>query len=214
LFGRKDKREEYNRQLKLFEQAEEYENNNKKIKIKYLANHYYLPIIISDEEKIDYISHIIDVPSEIKFIKDLEKNVDKIDKLFDWWMFSKIDETLDEVFIPYYSANENKISKFKPDFIFWAQKGNNYLILFVDPKGTEHTDGYRKIDGYSRIFEIKKEDKQKQNRYFLYNGLNINVKLLFMSKEGKGKVLEEYRDYWFDNFNDFIEILEKCLKMP
>jgi hypothetical protein len=29
---------------------------------------------------------------------------------------------------------ENNISKFKPDFVFWAQKGEQYLILFVDPK--------------------------------------------------------------------------------
>ena len=118
----------------------------------------------------------------------------------DWWMFSKLDQTLDEVFIPYYSPKENKIVNFKPDFIFWAQKGNRYLILFVDPKGTEHTDGYRKIDGYSRIFEI---GEQKQSKDFLYNGLTINTKLLLKPKRGIAEVLENYKRYWFDNFDDF-----------
>ncbi len=80
-------------------------------------------------------------------------------------MFSKLDQTLDEVYIPYYNPKVNNIAKFKPDFIFWLQKDNRYVILFIDPKGTEYTDGYRKIDGYSRIFEEEVNDK-KNARYF------------------------------------------------
>jgi len=34
-------------------------------------------------------------------------------------LFSKLDESLDEVYIPYYNPNMNKISRFYPDFIFW-----------------------------------------------------------------------------------------------
>jgi hypothetical protein len=115
-------------------------------------------------------------------------------------MFSKLDQTLDEVFIPYYNPKENKISKFKPDFIFWMQKDNQYLILFVDPKGTEHADGYRKIDGYSSIFET---DGKKESRDFSYNGLIINTKLLLKPRQGIAQVLQNYRKYWFDNFDDF-----------
>ncbi len=46
-------------------------------------------------------------------------------------MFSKIDETLDEVYIP--------------DFIFWLKKDNNYFIVFIDPKSTEFTKYQNKI---------------------------------------------------------------------
>ena len=92
-------------------------------------------------------------------------------------MFSKLDQTLDEVHIPYYNPKENNMAKFKPDFIFWMQKGNEYVILFVDPKGTEHADGYRKIDGYSRIFETKKEKESEH----IFNGL-IKKKLLLKPK--------------------------------
>jgi len=121
---------------------------------------------------------------------------------FDWWMFSKLDQTLDEVLIPYYDPKENKIANFKPDFIFWAQKGKRYLILFVDPKGTEYAEGYRKIDGYSRIFEIEKGG-QKVSKDFSYNGFIINMKLLLKPKRGIAEVPDNYKKYWFDNFVDF-----------
>ena len=91
-------------------------------------------------------------------------------------------------------------ANFKPDFIFWMQKNQQYLILFVDPKGTEHADGYRKIDGYSRIFETK---ERKESRAYPFNGFNIKTKLLLKPKRGIAETLENYRKYWFDNFGDF-----------
>ena len=202
-------RKEFERQMTLFEQAGNFEMKNQKIKIKYLANHYYLPVIVSETEKIDYLNHIINVDSEVRFIEQLEEylaNPKNIFSLFEWWMFSKIDQTLDEITIPYYDPKEpKKMSNFKPDFIFWAKKGKQYLILFVDPKGTEYADGYRKIDGYSRIFEIE-QGGQKVNRDFLYNGFVINVKLLFKpAKGGIAAVPEPQRKYWFDNFDDFAD---------
>jgi hypothetical protein len=194
---------EFVRQMTLFQQAESFEMKNQKIKIKYLANHYYLPVIVSETEKIDYLNHIINVDSEVRFIKELEEylaNPDNIFSQFDWWMFSKLDQTLDEVYIPYYNPKENNIANFKPDFIFWMQKGNKYIVLFVDPKGTEHTDGYRKIDGYSKIFETR---EGKESKTFSFNGLNINTKLLLKPRRGIAEVLDNYKKYWFDNFKDF-----------
>lgn len=143
--------------------------------------------------------HIIKHKSEVDFINELENYLQKEDnffKQFDWWYFSKIDETLDEVYIPYYNPKTNRIDKFKPDFIFWLKKENNYSILFVDPKGTEHSDAYRKIDGYKKIFEYKN-----------YNNNFIKTKLLFYNKYGTANVLEDYKNYWFENF----EILNKII---
>ena len=193
-------RKEFERQMSLFEQAGNFEMKNQRIKIKYLANHYYLPVIVSEAEKIDYLNHIINVDSEVRFIEQLEEYLAKPDNVFaqfDWWMFSKLDQTLDEVFIPYYNPKDNSIANFKPDFIFWMQKGKRYLILFVDPKGTEHADGYRKIDGYSRIFET---GEKKECKEFSYNGFIINTKLLLKPKRGIAEVLDNYKKYWFDNF--------------
>ena len=203
-------RKEFERQMTLFEQAGNFEIKNQRIKIKYLANHYYLPVIVSETEKIDYLNHIINVDSEVRFIEQLEEylaNPDNIFSRFDWWMFSKLDQTLDEVLIPYYNPKENNIANFKPDFIFWAQKGKRYLILFVDPKGTEHADGYRKIDGYSRIFEM---GERKESRAFSYNGFVINTKLLLKPRRGIAEVLDNYKRYWFDNFVDFAGKISGC----
>jgi type III restriction enzyme len=201
--------EEYVKQLKLFEEAAKYEVKNQKIKIKYLANHYYLPTIVSETEKIDYLNHIINVDSEVKFIEQLEEYLSQPENIFsqfDWWMFSKLDQTLDEIKIPYYNPKRNDVVYFYPDFIFWMQKGKRYLILFVDPKGTEHTDGYRKIDGYSRIFEI---GEQKHSNDYSYNGFIINTKLLLKPKRGVAEVLENYKKYWFDNFEDFAKKIKE-----
>jgi superfamily II DNA or RNA helicase len=173
---------------------------NEKLKVKYIQNHYYLPLIMAEQEKIDFIKHIIKHKSEINFINELDnylKNKNNFFTKFDWWFFSKVDETLDEVYIPYYNPKTNKIDKFKPDFIFWLKKDNNYTILFVDPKGTEHTDAYRKIDGFKRIFT---KDK------YTHNNLNINVRLLLYTSD-ISKVEDNYKDFWIDK----IDSLEKIL---
>lgn len=201
-YGKMPREEFARKQMSLFE-AQNFEYKGKKLKIKYIQNHYYIPLIVSENEKVDYLNHIIDVESEVRFIEQLEaylQNENNVFKEFDWWMFSKLDQTLDEVHIPYYNPKENNMARFKPDFIFWMQKGNEYVILFVDPKGTEHADGYRKIDGYSRIFETR---EGKQSRAYPFNGFNIKTKLLLKPKRGIAETLENYQKYWFDNFGDF-----------
>jgi hypothetical protein len=158
-------------------------------------------VIVSESEKIDYIKHIIKTESEVKFIEALEEYLEKSDnkfKDFEWWFFSKLDESLDEVYIPYYNPILNKISKFKPDFIFWLKKGTDYTILFVDPKGTEHTSAYRKIDGYKVLFENNGKAK-----VFNSNGFNVRVKLLLRTDD-VSKVPNDYNEYWFDNIEDMV----------
>jgi hypothetical protein len=185
------------------EAAETYEYEHKKIKIKYVANHYYVPLILSDEERIDYIKHIIKTPSEVKFINDLEGYLARTDnkfKEFDWWLFSKLEPNLDEVYIPYYNPKFNRISYFYPDFIFWLNKANDYLIIFVDPKGTEHTPAYRKVDGYKELFEENGKEK-----VFAYDGSKVKIELRLRPKD-VSKTLVEYRQYWFDNIGDMLEV--------
>ena len=169
---------------------------NEKLKIKYLANHYYIPIALLESERSDFIQHIIKNKSEIEFINELDRYIQQ-DKhffqQFDWWFFSKIDETLDDVYIPYYNPKTNRIDKFKPDFIYWLQKGNKYLILFVDPKGTSFADYQHKVDGYKRTFE---------NKNFSYKGYKISTNLLLYT-DNIANVGEAYRKYWFDNFTGF-----------
>jgi len=211
-------RKEFERQMTLFEQASSFEINNQKIKIKYLANHYYLPVIVSETEKIDYLNHIINVDSEVKFIEELEEYLTKPNNIFlqfDWWMFSKLDQTIDGVFIPYYNHKENRIDNYHPDFIFWMQKDNNYLILFVDPHGTAYSDINKKIDYYSKIFEIEGIKESKifpSDRFGIKEKFNIRVKLLLKPSQGDlAPVPENYKQYWFDTFDNFADKIIKSI---
>ncbi len=73
--------------------TETYESSGGKIRIKYVANHYYVPIILSASERVEFIKHIIVTPSEIKFVNDLEDYCQKTEnrfKRFDRWLFSKL----------------------------------------------------------------------------------------------------------------------------
>jgi hypothetical protein len=171
----------------------------KRLKIRYVANHYYLPVILSDEtERIDYIKHIIQTDSEIKFLNRLEEYLTKPNhkfQSFDWWMFSKLDESLDAVYIPYYDGTSNKVREFKPDFIFWLKRGNDYFIVFVDPKGTEHTDYQRKINGYSEIFEHKGHP-----RMIAHEGMKVRVFALLHTDDIDGQP-DHYKRYWFDDID-------------
>lgn len=191
--------DEYDRKRERIKKEVVFESNYKKIRIKYVANHYYLPLILSDEEKIDYIKHIIKTPSEVKFINDLEQYLkedgNKFNE-FDWWFFSKLDESLDEVYIPYYNPDTNRISKFNPDFIFWLKRGNSYTIVFIDPKGTKHTDYMHKVDGYKMIFTEHGCVKE-----FSFNGFKIKVYLFLHTEDINRLSGSKYRNYWFDNMN-------------
>lgn len=181
------------------------EYSGKRLKIRHVANHYYIPIILSGEtERIEYIKHIVQTPSEIKFLSDLENYLNRPDnkfKDFDWWMFSKLDESLDEVYIPYYDGTSNKIRDFKPDFIFWLQRGQNYFVVFIDPKGTEHTDYQRKVDGYLALFQ--ENDKPK---VFDSDFGTVTVHL-FLRTDDAAKVSDRYRDFWFDRVEQLPEKL-------
>jgi len=175
------------------------------IKIKYIPNHYYYPVVLSEpKHKIDYLNHIITEESEIKFIKELDDYLAErnnlFDKKFDWWLFSKLDETTDEVYIPWYNPKTEKIERFKPDFIFWLCRGRKYYILFVDPKSTTYTDYEHKVDWYKKIFE-----KEGSPKPFPFQDYEIKIMLSLYCEERKRVSEGGYRKYWFDNIHKILE---------
>jgi hypothetical protein len=212
LFNKRDRGEitdeEFDREYSKLPKKEE---TTEGLIIRYLATHYYIPIVLTQQETIDYIMHVIKTRSEREFIEELSEKLDKNPHLFDcdWWMFSKIDETLDKVYIPYYSENSSGIGKFKPDFIFWFRKGCKYLILFLDPKGTEHAANYRKIDGYSRLFEENGEPK-----VFAYEEecgkMEVRVILRFWNKNLRG-VPDAYLIYYVGDLDKLAEEVKRLL---
>ncbi|MFB6182584.1 MAG: hypothetical protein ABEI78_00825, partial [Candidatus Nanohaloarchaea archaeon] len=118
------------------------------LNIESIENHFYSPVLYTEyEEDGDAFKNIIDVPSEVEFIRKVSEQAQN--GLFDeadWWHFSALSEHLDDVYIPY--ADDKK---FRPDFIFWVKKDNVYHIIFVDPK-SEAMANLKKIEGYKNVF--------------------------------------------------------------
>jgi len=174
----------------------EFEHDGQTVAIRYIAEHYYVPVLVAESARVDYIKHIIKVPSEVAFVNGLQRYLRQRDHLFhefDWWLFSKLDESLDEIALPYYDAQANRMRSFKPDFIFWLQRGSDYSIVFIDPKGTRHTDYEYKIDGYRYLFE-----NGNGVRTVEHDGLNVKV-YVFLHCDDVNALSEGYRPYWFDS---------------
>jgi len=173
------------------------EEFRKVLKLKKIVNHYYLPLIYSEDEKINYVSRIIYHPSEVKFIKNLDNFVAGVSKDKNvQWMFCKINENLDKICVPYFYAKDNSYRKFYPDFIFWIKNKSDYEIIFIDPKGTSHTDYESKVDDFEKLFF--ENDRPK---VFIYKGMKITFKLQLIA-EDKNAIGGKYKSYWL-NEGDF-----------
>ncbi|WQT68084.1 DEAD/DEAH box helicase family protein [Helicobacter pylori] len=150
-----------------------------------LKEHYYTPLIKA--KNCDWLKHVVKVKSESDFLEELLKITETLQENYDFWAFSKIDEHLDNLFIPYIdNATERK---FFPDFIFWLEKGGTQIICFIDPKGSKHTDYEHKADAYQlfkdKIFNPKDDP-------------NLKIKVVLKFYGDKDDVGERYRDLWIE----------------
>lgn len=163
-----------------------------------LSSHYYLPLILSTREKIDYIKHIINVTGEVQFVENLISYIAHFEAPMGFdWMFSKIDQTIDDkdIAMPYYASADNMFHLFYPDFIFWLKKGSSYKIIFVDPKGTRQADYIQKIDYFEKLFL-----GNDQPIVFKYGSYCITFDLKLIA-DGNGVIPQKYKSYWLDNTN-------------
>ena len=168
------------------------EQSFKTLKIKNLPKHYYVPVVMAAHGKADFIRHVVKEASEVRFLDRLERWLERNAPVWDAWMFSKIDEVLDTVHVPYYDTQSNEYRRFLPDFVFWMCRGDAYRIVFVDPKGTEHASAYRKIDGYRHLFE-----EHDRSKTFPYRASQVRVGLLMFN--AASGVPAAYRRFWTDD---------------
>ncbi len=160
----------------------------KDLTIKKILNHYYLPVVLG-RETASYIQHIIKINSEVEFLNRLASWLGEHKPDWDSWMFSKLDEARDEVYIPYYDSDKNDYRRFLPDFVFWMVKGRHYRIVFVDPKGGAYTSAYHKIDGYKRLFV-----ENGNVRHFTHGRHRISVHLFYYNASSDPS--EAYKPFW------------------
>ncbi|WRA98314.1 DEAD/DEAH box helicase family protein [Helicobacter pylori] len=150
-----------------------------------LKEHYYTPLIKA--KNCDWLKHVVKVKSESDFLEELLKITETLQENYDFWAFSKIDEHLDNLFIPYIdNATERR---FFPDFIFWLQKGGTQIICFIDPKGSKHTDYEHKADAY-KLFKDKVFNPKDDP--------NLKIKVVLKFYGDKDDVGERYRDLWIE----------------
>ncbi|GAA8289883.1 DEAD/DEAH box helicase family protein [Helicobacter pylori] len=164
-----------------------------------LKEHYYTPLIKAKD--CDWLKHVVKVKSEIDFLQELQdqETTKTLQENYDFWAFSKIDEHLDNLFIPY--INNVAERRFFPDFIFWLQKSDTQIICFIDPKGITYADYEHKADAY-KLFKDKIFNP-KNNPHF-----KIKVVLKFYGD--KDRVADGYKDYWIQKgkLNDFFLTLK------
>lgn len=148
-----------------------------------LKEHYYTPLIKA--KNCDWLKHVVKVKSESDFLEELLKITETLQENYDFWAFSKIDEHLDNLFIPYIdNATERR---FFPDFIFWLEKGGTQIVCFIDPKGSKHTDYEHKADAY-QLFK----DKVFSSK----NDPNFKIQVVLKFYGDKDGVADLYRDFW------------------
>ncbi len=164
-----------------------------------LKEHYYTPLIKAKD--CDWLKHVVKVKSEIDFLQELQdqKSTKTLQENYDFWAFSKIDEHLDNLFIPY--INNVAERKFFPDFIFWLQKGDTQIICFIDPKGITYADYEHKADAY-KLFKNKIFNPK--------NDPNFKIKVVLKFYGDRDDVGDNYRDYWIQKgkLNDFFLTLK------
>ncbi|GAA9726073.1 DEAD/DEAH box helicase family protein [Helicobacter pylori] len=148
-----------------------------------LKEHYYTPLIKA--KNCDWLKHVVKVKSESDFLEELLKITKTLQENYDFWAFSKIDEHLDNLFIPY--INNATERRFFPDFIFWLEKGGTQIICFIDPKGSKHTDYEHKADAY-QLFKDKIFNPK--------NDPNLKIKVVLKFYGDKYRVGDGYNDRW------------------
>ncbi|OLR43900.1 DEAD/DEAH box helicase family protein [Helicobacter pylori] len=165
-----------------------------------LKEHYYTPLIKAKD--CDWLKHVVKVKSEIDFLQELQdqETTKTLQENYDFWAFSKIDEHLDNLFIPY--INDAAERSFFPDFIFWLQKGDTQIICFIDPKGTKISDYQHKADAHKHLFKDKIFNPK--------NDPHFKIKVVLKFYGDKDDVGDNYRDYWIKKgkLNDFFLTLK------
>jgi len=143
----------------------------------YFDRHLYVPILLQSKN-IDRISPMGLVESEYKFVLGLRgylrSNKDK---------FSDVEVYLLRNY-PFSGVGfQLQWSKFYPDFIMWRKEGERQTIVFIDPKGLEHT----KELNDEKIQFARNEIKQLEQRF---DEGNVGLESFILSKTPYEKLIE------------------------
>ena len=122
-----------------------------------------------------------------------------LNEKYEWWYFTKVDETLDrEIGVEYFDGTLGTSRKFYPDFIFWLKETltGKLFIKFIDPKGGEHQlNPYDKVVGFEKMFGDENLSKTVKEQI---RDENYHISLHFYNQdESVSRSWEDkYKKYW------------------
>lgn len=120
----------------------------------YFDNHLYVPILLQSM-KIGKISPAGLVKSEKDFLSGLKQYLQREkEKFSNYEIYLLRNYPQSGVGFRLYW------SQFYPDFIMWIKNGKKQSMVFIDPKGLEHT---KSLDNEKIKFAIDKDDKESIN---------------------------------------------------
>ena len=132
-----------------------------RLEIRHCASHYYSPLAMAVDGRADWIRHVVREKSEVQFLRALENWLAQDPKIgWDFWMFSKLDEATDSVYIPYQDTARNQQRKFKPTLSFGCGGGGNTGLFSPTRKARcFRVGGTRRKDGSAclrtKLFRMK-----------------------------------------------------------
>ena len=194
-------RAQYKAGLKALERVKEsveFDHEGRKLSIELVPNHYYLPVLLDEHERADYIKHVIRTPSEVRFVRDLERYLREDEKGFgeyDWWPSRWLGGFVHRSS----SSGTNQRCTNERCTSCWLAKGRQYHIVFVDPKGMAHTRTYQKLDGYRHLFEVK-----DQPRRIAHEGVTATVQAFCYNRDA-AQAMESYRRFWAGTIPELLQ---------
>jgi hypothetical protein len=119
----------------------------------YFDKHLYVPILLQSK-KIEKITPPGLVESEVRFVKGLREYLRSHQE-----RFKECEIYLLRNFPKIGLGFQLQWHGFYPDFIMWLKAGNKQTIVFIDPKGLEHTKGLddEKIQFAKEIKELERK---------------------------------------------------------
>jgi len=161
----------------------------------YFDKHLYVPILLQSK-KINKISPTGLVESEKEFIVGLKEYLKKNKN-----KFSGVEIYLLRNY-PKSGVGFFNLSGFYPDFIMWIKTGRKQFIIFIDPKGLEHTKGLD--DEKIKLSEDIKQLEQKLGKK------NVILESFILSKTSyeklkKGRISPPSKDEYINHHVLFLD---------
>ncbi|MEN3014388.1 MAG: DEAD/DEAH box helicase family protein [Endomicrobiia bacterium] len=150
------------------------EKEDKTLPRVYFDRHLFLPILLKDK-RIEKITPEGLVESEEKFIVGLReylKNNNTILKNSEIFLLKNFPKSG----VGFYFS----LWGFYPDFIMWIKKKSHQKIVFIDPKGLEHSKGLN--DEKIKLKDDIKKLEQKLKQRLKQNNKNISLESFIVSK--------------------------------